>query len=154
MRITKTDVTRAIDAAMGAFVESLNDTLRERFNDQDQKRQQNLPIAIVERTPMQEAAGVYIMACRQRYGQTMRPDLGGKAQGVLKRILKDHGPEATHQILTTYLIMEDPWFLGKKHDLVTLDSQLQKVLVAMTVGGATEGVSNLKLAAQAAGVTL
>lgn len=104
--------------------------------------------------------GVYISAFQLRYGKQARPDVGGKVQGLLKNLLKDHPAERLVGLIQAFLQMDDPWFVTKTHDFPTLYENVGKVQTALrngtpraednrywekVFGSKIEGVSNEKV---------
>ena len=63
--------------------------------------------------------------------------LGGKARGILLRLVRDHKPEHLADLLQVYCQMRDPWFETKKHDLVTFEGNYNKVALAFTSGSSS-----------------
>jgi hypothetical protein len=150
MRVTKKDLLRAFDAGIDAFLKDLNKAMDAQAVHVDQPGlPMDLPAAT---TPVQDFIGRYIEVFQKRYGPKARPDLGGIARGVAKRIVKDYGRDPAMQLVEEYLAMDDDWFLKKGHDLLTLEAQMQRVLLSKA--GAGQGLSNLKKAAAMAGVEL
>lgn len=84
------------------------------------------------KTPLVIAA--YVQAFQKRYGTKARPDLGGKSVGCLNRVIKDYGPEKSAIIVGAFLEMDDEWFKKKCHDLVTLEQNVHKVILALSTG--------------------
>lgn len=84
------------------------------------------------KTPLVIAA--YVQAFQKKYGSKARPDLGGKSIGCLNRVIKDYGPEKSAIIVGAFLEMDDEWFKKKCHDLVTLEQNVHKVILALSTG--------------------
>lgn len=147
MKLTRENLKAAFDCGVEAFLKSLNKSLEET---QPDTQQSLLPAVTKEDNSVQKLIGYYVILFKRVYGEKARPDLGGRSQAVLKRILKDHGEVNAGKILRAYLGMKDPWFTQKCHDLVTLEIQLQKVLVQATAGPVAQ--TGLQQAAAQAGV--
>lgn len=82
----------------------------------------------------------YIRAYQKRYGEKCRPDLGGKAQGIIKSVLKDIPLDRANQLIQVYLQMDTKWFVTKAHDLVTFKENLNVIGNALDTG--TDAVGN------------
>jgi len=80
----------------------------------------------------QKLIGIYVSCFQKKYGKGARPDLGGKSQGCLKRLVKDYGENKMAVILSAYLEMDDDWFKKRCHDLVTLEQCVHKVVLAIS----------------------
>lgn len=78
--------------------------------------------------------GGYIDAFRLRYGKNARPDVGGRVQGQMKALLKDHPVPRLLALIQAFCQMDDPWFVKKAHDFPTLYENLGKVQTALRNG--------------------
>jgi hypothetical protein len=76
----------------------------------------------------------YVKAFQKRYGDKARPDLGGKVQGEIKRLLKDMPIERAINLVQVYLQMETPWFKTKCYDIGTFMQNLNPIGVALDTG--------------------
>jgi hypothetical protein len=76
----------------------------------------------------------YVKAFQKRYGEKSRPDLSGKVQGEIKRLLKDVPIERAVNLVQVYLQMETPWFKTKCYDISTLMQNLNPVGIALDTG--------------------
>lgn len=85
--------------------------------------------------------GTYVKAYRKRYGEKARPDLGGKTQGGIKRLLADYPIDRACEMIQVFLQMDDPWFVTKAHDFETFAQNLTKVGLALDTGKERGGVS-------------
>lgn len=74
----------------------------------------------------------YIAAFRQRYG--VAPALSGPDKGAAKNIVKAQGLDAACKIVGAYLRSDDGYFRQRMHDLVTLQSNLNRVHVQHETG--------------------
>lgn len=77
---------------------------------------------------------IYIEAYQGRYGKNARPDVGGKVQGLMKNLLKDHPTNRLAVLIVAFLQMDDPWFKTKNHDFPTLYENLGKIQTAFRNG--------------------
>lgn len=132
--LTKTGVMRAFDLGVDAFVKALNKEL-ERDNAPAQgdlegftRSEANQGLAV------RDLIAFYVVKYQEKYGPKARPDTGGKAQGVLIRILKTYNVGQVKRLIEVYLQLDDEWFKKQYHDLVTLEMKLQRVLHAATTG--------------------
>jgi len=76
----------------------------------------------------------YVQAYQARYGAKARPDLRGKTQGGIKRLLGEIPLERACNLIQIYLQMNDQWFLTKAHDFGTFAENLGKVGLALDTG--------------------
>lgn len=76
----------------------------------------------------------YIDAFRSRYGMKARPDVGGRVQGLMKTLLRDHPVARLTALIQAYCQMEDAWFKTKCHDFVSFYENLGKVQTALLNG--------------------
>jgi hypothetical protein len=83
----------------------------------------------------------YIDSWQARYGTDARPDVGGRMQGVLRRIATTWVEQKAMQLIQVYCQMDDPWFIQKRHDLVTFEGNLNKVSLALDKGHELTGVN-------------
>jgi hypothetical protein len=144
MRISKDAVRRAMDAGLDAFVKALNKELD--LTDPDQR--ELIPEARTEGQEIQELVTHYINVFRVRYGPKAMPDVSGKARGVLIRMRKHYSQQQMKFLLSKFLQMEEQWFKDKSYDLVTLESQLQKVILAASTGRQQAEKTNLERAGE------
>lgn len=130
-RITKLAVMRAVDLGIDAFVKALNSELEK--SDPAQKTLLQPPESD-EGKIISQLIAFYIKSYQHRINPKARPDIGAKAQGVLKRLLRDYSQHQIASLIGVYLQMDDQWFKTKCYDLVTLEMNIQKVLFAATTG--------------------
>lgn len=78
--------------------------------------------------------GTYVKSFQTRYGDQVRPDLGGKVQGQIKTLLKGMPIDRACQLVQVYLQMEVPWFNTKCHDIGTFIENLNPVAIALDTG--------------------
>ncbi len=78
----------------------------------------------------------YIDCFRQRYGPNARPDVGGKVQGLMRTMLKDHPLPRLIALVQAFTQMDDDWFKKKCHDFPTLHGNIGKVQTALLNGTA------------------
>jgi hypothetical protein len=76
----------------------------------------------------------YVKAYQKRYGEKCRPDLGGKAQGVIKTLLKDTPIQRACELIQVYLQIDNKWFITKAHDIVTFKENLNVIGNALDKG--------------------
>lgn len=142
MQIGKEAVLRALDAGLEAFVKALNKELepeqRELLPDKD----------TVAGYELRELMSHYVAAFKERYGEKAQPDRGGKAIGALKRLRSHYNLAQVKVLISAYLQMEDEWFKKRAYDLVTLDMQVQKVILAVSTGRQSGEKSNLERAGE------
>jgi hypothetical protein len=74
----------------------------------------------------------YCERFKERYKSN--PTIGGKNAGIAKRLAKDLGLARAKDLIATYLSMNDSFFLTKRHDLVTFESNLNAVSVKHDTG--------------------
>lgn len=85
-------------------------------------------------SPSSQFIGAYVLAYRKRYGEKARPDIGGKVQGGIKRLLGGMPLERACEMIQVFLQMDDQWFLTKAHDFGTFEQNLTKVGLALDTG--------------------
>lgn len=74
----------------------------------------------------------YCNAFKEKYGT--RPVLDGASIAEAKRIVKGVGLERSTMLVQAYLQMDDPKYLSKCHDLLSLRMDLNRVSVALDKG--------------------
>ena len=75
---------------------------------------------------LRRVVAVWCSEYKRRYQVQYR--VTGKDAGILKRLLGGVGSVDTmSRIIAAYLDMPDPWFVNKRHDVVTLEANLAKV---------------------------
>jgi len=79
----------------------------------------------------------YVSHWTKKFPNT-RPALGGKEQGILKRISKDYSPQEFSDLWQVYLQMNDDWFQKKCWDLTTFEQNINKIMLAKQNGKAYE----------------
>jgi hypothetical protein len=134
--LTKMGVMRAFDVGIDAFVKALNKEL-ERDNAPEQASLTGLTRTDTNQgLVLRDLIAFYIGRYKANplYGPKARPDVGGKAQGVLLRLLKTYNAGQVKRLIEVYLQLDDEWFKKQYHDLVTLEQKLQRVLHAATTG--------------------
>lgn len=87
-----------------------------------------------EGSAVQKLIAAYVEGFQSRYGPEARPDVGKVSRGVLVRLLNDFGFEKARNLIQVYCQISDRWFDEKHHDLVTLEKNVNKVMVAMARG--------------------
>jgi hypothetical protein len=85
-------------------------------------------------SPSSKFIGSYVKAYQAKYGAKARPDLGGKTQGGIKRLLADTPVERACDMIQVYLQMDDAWFKTKAHDFETFAQNLTKIGLALDTG--------------------
>lgn len=80
-----------------------------------------------------EFIAVVMRAWKKKEPRT-RPHIGGKEQGILRRLTKEFSVEDFDKVFQVYLQMKDPWFETKKWDLATFEANLHKITQATQVG--------------------
>ena len=84
--------------------------------------------------------GFYITAYQKRYGKQCRPDVGGKAQGIMRAILKDIPTTRACQLIQVYCQMDVKWFVTKAHDIGTFRENLNVIGNALDTGQNPGGI--------------
>ncbi len=141
-RITKNMFMAAVDYGIDSFLSHLNAALDEK----DPVQQDLIPTPTEEKPEnlvIRDLIIYYVQAYQKKYGPKARPDVGGKAQGVLKRLLKNYSPQTIKNLMSVYLQLDDEWFKNMYHDLVTFESKLQRILHAYSTGQKESMKSNL-----------
>lgn len=132
--ITKDAVKRAIGKGLEAFTRELNREILLAMAGQQEQRELIPSKATTDGAAMQGCIAAYVTAFKKRYGEKARPDVGGRAQGCLKRLLKDYPADQIAMLLQVYLQMEDEWFKKNDYDLATFEAKFQRVILAGTTG--------------------
>jgi hypothetical protein len=88
----------------------------------------------VAESPSAKFIGTYVAAFKKRYGEKSRPDVGGKVQGGIKRLLSSTPLDRACDMIQVYLQMDDDWFKTKAHDFGTFEQNLTKVGLALDTG--------------------
>lgn len=91
-----------------------------------------LPVEVYN--PIGYFIGVYRKAYQARYGAEAKPDVTGKIQGQIKRLLEDVPLARACALVQTYCAMSDQWFVTKAHDFGTFLANLSKVGLALDTG--------------------
>lgn len=78
--------------------------------------------------------GVFVKSYQARYGEKARPDLRGRVQGQIKRLLADLPLGRACELIQVYCQMNDAWFLTKAHDFGTFYENVGKVSLALDTG--------------------
>lgn len=102
---------------------------------------QNFPNFAPQR--IQEFIGIYVKAFKKKYPDG-RPTLHGKAQGQIKRFLKDYPFERACDLIQVYFQMEEQWFETKAFDFSTFLENLQKIELALDTGKQVRPQSELE----------
>lgn len=84
--------------------------------------------------------GFYVTAYQKRYGKQCRPDVGGKAQGLMRAILKDIPLTRACQLIQVYCQMDVKWFITKAHDIGTFRENLNVIGNALDTGQNPGGI--------------
>jgi hypothetical protein len=92
------------------------------------------PVPTARGNPVGFLIGTYVQAWQRRYSTKARPDVGGKSQGILKRILAQCPVQTVANLLQVYCQMKDPWFEKQRHNLVTFEAQFNAVALALDHG--------------------
>jgi len=89
--------------------------------------EQEIPATPYEGTPRtNEMVATFCQHWKLRYGENYR--IQQKEISALKRLFKDCGSMTMlDRICKAYLGMNDSWFLNKRHDVITLESNFAKV---------------------------
>src|SRR3990167_3210906 len=104
----------------------------------DSKTEESFPsemseVASAPRAPaVQEFIASYCEAFKGRYGTN--PPMMGKAAGISKRLVTDIGAARACELVRTYLAMNDQFFVLRRHDLATFESNLNAVAVKLDTG--------------------
>ena len=94
----------------------------------------SVAIAPTSANQVSSLIGIYVKSWQLRYGTNARPQVGGKEQGILKRLVKDDSVQNLAILIQAYCQMSDPWFEKKVHDLATFEQNLNKVSLALDKG--------------------
>jgi hypothetical protein len=87
------------------------------------------------KSPVGFFIGKYVQAYQKRFGdERARPDLRGKAQGLIKNFLKETPLDRAVALIETYLTMNDQWFITKGYDFVTFNENVSKIALALDTG--------------------
>lgn len=89
---------------------------------------------ITQKGDAAEFIAAYITAYRKRYGEASRPDISGKVQGEIKRLLKDVPVQRACNLVQVYLQMDTPWFKIKCYDITTFCQNLNPIGLALDTG--------------------
>lgn len=92
---------------------------------------QDLPQEAQE-NPVQALIAHYCDCFRERY--KTNPQIMGQDAGTAKRLVKDMGLTRSKDLITTYLQINDGYFINRRHDLKTFAANVSKVKVAHDTG--------------------
>lgn len=81
---------------------------------------------------VQETIAHYCDEWKFRYGASA--PIGGKISGQFRTLVKDHGAQRCKDFITAYFQMPDQWFVTKRHDVVTMISNLNAIAQFMETG--------------------
>lgn len=146
--IRKEQIYRAFEAGIEAFARSLS---RELAHERAAGAEQPSLLPSAATTAGQELRQViaaYVVAFQERFGPKARPDLGGKVQGILRRVLRDYSEAQAIRLIQVYLKMEDEFFKKRVYDIATFEAQIQRVLYAATTGSEARDKTGLELFAE------
>jgi hypothetical protein len=73
----------------------------------------------------------YCEVWKERYG--VNPPMNGRATGAAKRIVKDNGLPRSIELVEKYLTMNEAFFMSRRHDLCTFDSNLNTIVAGNTL---------------------
>lgn len=73
----------------------------------------------------------YCDAWALRYGKS--PLMNGRATGAAKRLVADLGQSRAIEVVEKYLTMNEAFFLQRRHDLVTLEANLNTIVAGNAV---------------------
>ena len=90
-----------------------------------------------DRPSVREYVAAMVRAWSARWPNE-RPELGGKEQGILKRVAKSYSAQRFSELYQAYLQCEDEWFKKKGYDLATFEQNLQKIATALARGQTSE----------------
>lgn len=87
-------------------------------------------------SPVGYFIGTYVRAFQSRYGEKTRPDLRGKIQGRIKKLLEEIPLERACELIQAYCQMdgEKNWFKTKGHDFETFMQNINPVAIALDTG--------------------
>lgn len=103
--------------------ERTDDTIRDATKREDQHERGADACAFIS---------AYCSAWKSRYG--CRPAIVGKDQAIAKRLTKDLGKERAVSLVGAFLRMDTEWYIVKRHDLPTLESNLNAVSQFLETG--------------------
>lgn len=93
------------------------------------------PVKIDGSAPVQQFIAVYKDAFRTKF--KAEPVVVGMNAKAAKSIVQALGVDRAKRLAFAYVTMNDPFFLTKQHDLVTMYGNLQKISVALETGKVT-----------------
>lgn len=82
--------------------------------------------------PPQNFISIYCDAFKKTYGTN--PIIKGKEAGIAKRIAEGLSLERIKSLIEAYFEMRDPWFVTKRHDLVTFEQNMNAVVIYADTG--------------------
>lgn len=83
-------------------------------------------------TPQSRCIGEFVSRWAQRHGG--RYPMSGKDASLVGGMVKSLGEPRAKEIIAAYFKMPDAWIVGRKHDVVTLNSSLAKVAAYADTG--------------------
>jgi hypothetical protein len=107
------------------------------------KPKKSKSLALTASKPPDETHLVIAHYCRlwkERYGAT--PPISRKTAGQISNLLKDFSCNKTQSVISTYLEMNDSWFLKKRHDIGTMVTNMNAIAQFAATG---KTVSNVEL---------
>lgn len=129
-RINKALFMAALDKGIQAAIDSINESLAAQEK-ATPEQQSFLPDVV---SPVQKLIGFYVEEIQRKYGPKARPNLDGKAQGIVKRLLKTYTPSQVARLIRTYMEMTDKAFVDAGYSLFMLENKLQHVIIKATTG--------------------
>lgn len=101
--------------------------------------------AVRQKSMVPNLIGVYVKGWQNRYGTTARPDVGGRAVGVLKRLAACWKEEKAVALIEVFCQMDDDYFVKRRHDLQTFEANLNKISLALDKGHEQTGINFSKI---------
>jgi hypothetical protein len=102
------------------------------------KPEQQAAVAVAPEVP--NVIPHYCDEWKTRYGAS--PPIDRKTAGQLTRLVKEFGYDRSVKIISSYLAMNDSWFVKKRHDVGTMVTSLNAIAQFAATG---KGVNNTQL---------
>lgn len=83
-------------------------------------------------SPVKDFIAGYCDAFKLRYGT--HPPIQGKEAGIAKRLVEGMGLARANELVKTFVTMNEPFYLQRRHDLATFESNLTAIVVRHDTG--------------------